>query len=106
MLPRAERSSDSAHRVLRVADPPEPPAHFPRLIARLIQAGFEEVETTYSPESFGNLVRVFERAPIRVRIVRDRGEWSAEMNADGWPRHDHFGDDWVLLPPVFSEEAG
>jgi hypothetical protein len=82
---------------------PEPPGHLLELVQRLIRQGFEEIETEYSPESFGNVLRVFERAPVRVRVVRDRGDWSAEVTAQGWSRPEHFGEDWVVLPPVLSD---
>ena len=87
------------------AEGPEPPQHLLELIARLRQSGFSEVEARYDASSFGNGLRVFERPPIKLRIVRDRGDWSAELTADGWPRHEHFGEDWVLLPPVISESS-
>ena len=61
------------------------------------------MQSEYAAESFGNVLRIFEREPVRIRIVRDRGDWSAELTAAGWPEQEHFGEDWVLLPPVVAE---
>ena len=81
---------------------PDPPGQLRDLIQRLLSHGFTEVRSEVSAESFGNVLRVFERKPIRVRIVRDRGDWSAELTADGWPHDDHFGEEWVFLPPLIT----
>lgn len=82
------------------SDVPDPPGHLLDLIERLDKHGFSEVEASCDARSFGNVVRLFLRPPVRVRIIRDRGDWSAEFTADGWPTHDHFGDEWVFLPPA------
>lgn len=81
---------------------PEPPGHLRDLVDRLLSHGFEEVQSDFARESFGNVMRVFERKPVRVRVVRDRGDWSADLTADGWPPQ-QLGDDWVFLPPLIAE---
>lgn len=83
---------------------PDPPGHLQDLLQRLRRHGFTEIESRHDANSFGNAVRVFQRDPITIRIVRDRGDWSAEMTADGWPRHEHAGVEWVFPPPHISED--
>ena len=82
---------------------PDPPGHLSELIERLLSQGFTEVHSEYDAGSFGNVRRVFERKPAQVRVVRDRGDWSAELTAEGWPHDDHFGEDWVFLPPSATD---
>ncbi len=84
---------------------PDPPGHLKDLADRLLSQRFVEVQSEYDAESFGNVVRVFERKPVRVRIVRDRGVWSAELTADPWLQRDHFHEEWVFLPPLIAEPA-
>jgi hypothetical protein len=84
---------------------PEPPGHLLDLVKTLKRHGFEEIKTEYSPERFGNVLGIFERPPVRVRVVRDRGDWSAELTAQGWPKHEHFGEDWVSWPPVLPDQT-
>lgn len=81
---------------------PDPPGHLHDLMEGLLSHGFEEVQSEYAADRFGNVVRVFERKPVRVRLVRDRDEWSAELTAAGWPAHSHFGEEWILLPPLIT----
>src|SRR5260221_6309402 len=46
----------------------------------LASAGFVVVAERGGPhESFGNLLVVFERSTLAVRITRDRGQWSIEL---------------------------
>lgn len=84
-------------------DLPEAPSHLRDLIERLQAHGFEEVQSEHAAHSFGNVLRMFEREPVRIRVVRDRGDWSVEITAAGWPTHEHFGEDWVVMAPGFSE---
>jgi hypothetical protein len=88
-----------------VVSVPDPSGHLLDLIQRLRQHGFRETESSYDPSHFGNVLRIFERNPVRVRIVRDRGDWSAEMTAAGWSTHEHssLGEEWLFLPPLLNE---
>ena len=63
------------------------------LVRRLRSSGFtlERDETT--PELFGNRLFVFRRTPVELRVTKDRGQWSVDLIADGWPEHDR-----VLFP--------
>ena len=86
-------------------DVPDPPGHLLALIDQLRNHGFTEVDASYDAQVFGNAARVLERPPIKVRIVRDRGEWSAEFTGEGWPPREGFGEEWVWLPPTISQNA-
>lgn len=46
---------------------------------------------------------MYERAPVRVRIVWDGKEraWSAGLNCLSWAE-DNFGEVWVALPPIIK----
>ena len=79
---------------------PDPPGHLADLVAALLYHGFDETYWDERAGGFGTFMRVYERDPVRVRILwdgRDR-EWLAQLNATMWPR-DQFGEVWVTLPP-------
>jgi hypothetical protein len=48
-------------------------------------------------------MRVYEKAPVRVRIIWDGKArvWLAALNAEAWP-DDAWGEVWVTLPPVIE----
>jgi hypothetical protein len=77
---------------------PEPPGHIATLIRTLERSGFRTVYRDEVAQGLGDFMQVFERPPVRVRVVRDRGQWRAELTADGWPRDPRWGEQWVLLP--------
>jgi hypothetical protein len=87
-------------RVTKGSPPPEPPGHIATLIQTLEKSGFRTIYRDEVAQGFGNFVQVFERPPVRIRVVRDRGQWRAELTADGWPRDPRWGEPWVLLPPT------
>ena len=93
--------------MLRVADPPGPPpeipGHLAELEAELVRAGFKETYRDERPGGFGNWMVVYERKPVRVRIIRDgkEGQWFAQLNAKSWKR-DAWGEAWVDLPPLIE----
>ena len=87
--------------------PPDPvtglPDPFQALIAALLGAGFSETYREHRPDAFGSAMWVYERDPVRIRLVWDgkESEWLAQLNARSWPRG-AFGDDWVTLPPTIK----
>jgi hypothetical protein len=62
------------------------------LVRQLVTNGFERVSDETS-ESFGNRVLVFRRAPMELRITKDRDQWSVDLIADGWDENER-----VLFP--------
>ena len=54
------------------------------LVRQLDSDGWTRVSDETSPESFGNRLVVYRREPVTRRLVRDRGEWSVDLIADGW----------------------
>ena len=78
----------------------EPPGHIADLVAALRRAGFTETYRDERKGAFGSFMRVYERRPVRVRVVWDgkEREWLAEFSAESWP-HDAWGEVWVRLPP-------
>ncbi len=71
---------------------PEIPAELAGLVRDLERHGFQATYHDYRLEAFGNFVQVLERPPLKVRIVRDRGQW---------PRHPQWGEEWVPLGGLF-----
>lgn len=57
------------------------PEALEELTTELVHRGFAVERDEYSAESFGNRIVELEDAPIRVRIVRDRGVWSVSLSA-------------------------
>jgi hypothetical protein len=55
--------------------------------------GWVRVSDETHPESFGNRLVVFYREPVTLRLVRDRGQWSADVLAHGWDENQR-----VLFP--------
>lgn len=70
-----------------MADLPEVLA---RLVDQLAAAGFR-VESSVRSNSFGNRIVQLARGPVRVRLVRDRSQWSIDLSRDGW--NDWFDPD-------------
>jgi hypothetical protein len=54
-----------------------------RFIRQLDASGFERVGDEKS-KSFGDRLITFERAPIEIRLIRDRGQWTADLIAEDW----------------------
>lgn len=92
---------------MRVARPsgalPDPPGHLAELVQSLLRRGFAETYRDEQPGAFGSFMHVYERSPVRVRIMWDGKErtWHAAMNAVTWT-DDAFGEVWVTLPPLIS----
>lgn len=61
-------------------------------VGQLHASGFEQVADERS-ESFGDRSLVFRRAPLELRLTKDRGQWSVDLIADGWSERDR-----VLFP--------
>lgn len=59
-------------------------------------------DTSYGEQILQPSLQVLERPPVRIRVVRDRGQWRVELTADGWPRDPRWGEPWVLLPPTIG----
>lgn|SRR5215208_1854971 len=78
----------------------EPPGHLAQLVNTLRFHGFAECYRDERPGDFGSFMRVYERDPVRVRIIwdgRDR-RWLAQLTSTTWPPS-QFGEEWVTLPP-------
>jgi hypothetical protein len=92
---------------MRAAPPPdelpEPPGHLAELVELLLRSGFKETYGDERPGPFGSFMRVYERPPVRIRIVWDgkEREWIASLNASSWP-NDAWGEVWVTLPPTIK----
>lgn len=89
---------------MKVADdaqPPEIPAELAILVGDLERHGFQVTYQDHTPQAFGNFVQVLERLPVRVRIVRDRGQWRAEFTATEWPNDPQWGEGWIPLGGLF-----
>jgi hypothetical protein len=67
-------------------DPPEAVAW---LVRQLRDSGFEQVSEDQSA-SFGDLLLVFRRPPVELRLIRDRGQWTADLSGEGWPESDRL----------------
>ena len=48
-------------------------------------------------------MRIYERAPVRIRIVWDGKDrvWLAAMNASPWSKN-AWGEVWITLPPTIK----
>ena len=92
-------------RVAKGNPPPEPPGHIATLIHTLEKSGFRTIYRDEVAQGFGDFMQVLERPPVRIRVVRDRGQWSAQLTADGWPRDPRWGEPWVLLPPTVGSRT-
>lgn len=57
-----------------------------RFVRELLAYGFEEISD--ASDAHGNRVLVFRREPVELRIIRDRGTWTADVAADNWPDGD------------------
>ena len=84
---------------------PEPPGHIATLIRTLERSGFRTVYRDEVAQGFGDFMQVLERPPVRIRVVHDRGQWRAQLTADGWPRDPRWGEPWVLLPPTVGSRT-
>ena len=65
---------------------PELPTTIDDLRTWLIIQGFQEEERFYDSRSFGDWLIVLARPPCRVRIVRDRSQWSIDISGEHIPR--------------------
>ena len=89
---------------MRIREPPEPlpdpPDHLADLVAALLRGGFDETYRDEREIGFGSFMRVYERDPVRIRIVYNgkEREWFAQLNTRTWSPDD-FGEVWVVLPP-------
>jgi hypothetical protein len=79
----------------------EPPGHLAGLVAALLRNGFDESYRDEQSGPFGSFMRVYERDPVRVRVIWDgkEREWIAALNSREWPP-DAWGEVWVTLPPT------
>ena len=68
-------------RVAKGNPPPEPPGHIATLIHTLEKSGFRTIYRDEVAQGFGDFMQVLERPPVRIRVVRDRGQWSAQLTA-------------------------
>ncbi len=68
-------------------DLPEPVA---RLVRRLLEEGFGLLSDVRDPDFFGNRLLVYRRAPVELRLIKDRSQWTVDMKADGWDDHVPF----------------
>lgn len=66
-------------------------------------AGFSVESERYTPESFGNAELCYRSGDVRVRILRDRGELSAELSIGLDP--DEWWDVDVLLRALDASPA-
>jgi hypothetical protein len=62
----------------------ELPAAVEWLARQLLSRGFTRQSDDTNPEFFGNRLVVFRREPIEIRLVKDRGQWTCDLIADGW----------------------
>jgi hypothetical protein len=92
-------------RVKKGSPAPEPPGHIATLIHTLEESGFRTLYKDEVAGGFGDFMQVLERSPVRIRVVRDRGVWSVQLTADGWPRDPRWGESWVLLPPTVGSRT-
>lgn len=63
------------------------PADVERFVATLEAEGFDLGDRRIDHDHFGNVLLLFIRHSMRVRIVSDRGQWFVEVGAvsvDGW----------------------
>ena len=60
------------------------------LVRQLGDSGFTQVEDQAG--SMDSRLIVFRRDPVELRLVKDRGQWSVDLIADGWCERDrvHF----------------
>jgi hypothetical protein len=52
--------------------------------AELRRRGYFVADERYDDDAFGNALILFERDGTLVRVMRDRGQWFAEVSAAGW----------------------
>lgn len=66
---------------------PDAPAAYRNLVERLVNRGFVADVSDPDATAFGNQVAVLSQDNVRLRLVRDRGEWFLEIAApltDEW----------------------
>jgi hypothetical protein len=54
-------------------------------VRQLESRGFVRTSDEVHEAAFGNRLIVFKREPVEIRLVKDRGQWAADLIADGWP---------------------
>jgi hypothetical protein len=59
-------------------------------IRRLSATRFEPVDEE-ADGSMGSGVMVFRREAIEIRVINDRGQWTADLIADGWSEGERLG---------------
>jgi hypothetical protein len=62
------------------------PANVAWFVQQLESSGF--VETDREGGTVDSGVIAFRRAPVEVRLVKDRSQWSVDLIADGWRERD------------------
>jgi hypothetical protein len=62
-----------------------------RFADRLRDRGFVEADSELGATGSGLIV--FRRDPVVLRLVNDRGQWSVDLSAIGWPE-----SEWVSFP--------
>jgi hypothetical protein len=60
------------------------------LVRQVRANGFTLERDETATESFGNRLLVFRRAPVELRVTKDRGQWSVDLIADGWSESDRI----------------
>jgi hypothetical protein len=70
----------------------ELPSSISWFIRQLERSGFELTDDETS-EAFGNRLMTFRREPVEIRVIRDRGQWTADLMATDWS-----GDERLAFP--------
>jgi hypothetical protein len=52
-------------------------------IETLGRCGFTKTGEEHG-SAFGDRLLTFERSPVEVRLIRDRGQWAADIRGEGW----------------------
>ena len=91
------RLSDEAGRELH-ADPTA--AELPKALKRFLRElpGYGFAQTLDTTEAGGRRLIVFRRAPMELRVIGERGRWSADLLGDGWPDGDRVPVPLAGLP--------
>jgi hypothetical protein len=66
-------------------DLPENVAWF---IRHLEVRGFREIDRQAGP--MDSALMVFHREPVELRLVKDRSQWSVDLQIAGWPKRDRL----------------
>ena len=64
--------------------PSTPPAELKQFAEAVQRAGLWLADSEQSQENFGNSVTVFIGPGVRIRTVKERGQWFVEVTGSGW----------------------